>query len=126
MTRIPLLLILISFISTAQMKDTYDLKALDKEDGIHVYFKNNNSDGFYLDGMFLYSYGKIILSLDQLLVLLDDAGRLARKSNGTVENELYSLEKYDFDSDTVFLVIKDKVGSLTKSKIKELKKRYED
>jgi len=126
MTRIPLLLILISFISTAQMKDTYTLKTIDRDDGVHIYFKNNNSDGFYLDGLFLYSYGKLILPLDQLLILLDDASKLVRKQDGVIENELYTLEKFSFDDETVFLVVKDKIGSLTKDKIKELKKRYED
>ena len=126
MTRIPLLLILISFISTAQMKDTYTLKTIDKDDGVHIYFKNNNSDGFYLDGLFLYSYGKLILPLDQLLILLDDASKLVRKQDGVIENELYTLEKFSFDDETVFLVVKEKIGSLTKDKIKELKKRYED
>ena len=126
MTRIPLLLILISFISTAQMKDTYTLKTIDKDDGVHIYFKNNNSDGFYLDGLFMYSYGKLILPLDQLLILLDDASKLVRKEDGVIENELYTLEKFSFDDDTVFLVVKEKIGSLTKNRIKELKKRYED
>ncbi len=126
MTRIPLLLILVSFITTAQMKETYDLKAIDKEDGIHIFFKNNNSDGFYLDGVFMYSYGKIILSKEQVLVLLNDAGKLVRKDSGVIQNELYILEKFDFDEDTVFLVVKEKIGSLTKDRIKELKKRYED
>lgn len=126
MTRIPLLLILVSFITTAQMKETYDLKAIDKQDGIHIFFKNNNSDGFYLDGVFMYSYGKIILSKEQVLVLLNDAGKLVRKDSGVIQNELYILEKFDFDEDTVFLVVKEKIGSLTKDRIKELKKRYED
>ena len=126
MTRIPLLLILVSFITTAQMKETYDLKAIDKDDGIHIFFKNNNSDGFYLDGVFMYSYGKIILSKEQVLVLLNDAGKLVRKDSGVIQNELYILEKFDFDEDTVFLVVKEKIGSLTKDRIKELKKRYED
>ncbi len=126
MTKIPLLLILVSFITTAQMKETYDLKAIDKEDGIHIFFKNNNSDGFYLDGVFMYSYGKIILSKEQVLVLLNDAGKLVRKDSGVIQNELYILEKFDFDEDTVFLVVKEKIGSLTKDRIKELKKRYED
>ncbi len=126
MTRIPLLLILVSFITTAQMKETYDLKAIDKQDGIHIFFKNNNSDGFYLDGVFMYSYGKIILSKEQVLVLLNDAGKLVRKDSGVIQNELYILEKFDFDEDTVFLVVKEKIGSLTKDRIKELIKRYED
>ena len=126
MTKIPLLLILVSLISSAQMKETYDLKAIDKDDGIHIFFKNNNSDGFYLDGLFMYSYGKLILPLDQLLILLDDASKLVRKENGVIKKELYTLEKFSFDEDTVFLVVKEKIGSLTKDRIKELKKRYED
>lgn len=126
MIRVPLLLILVSFITTAQMKETYDLKAIDKDDGIHIFFKNTNSDGFYLDGVFMYSYGKVILSKEQVLVLLDDASKLVRKNSGVIQNELYILEKFDFDEDTVFLVVKEKIGSLTKDKIKELKKRYED
>ena len=126
MTRIPLLLILVSFITTAQMKETYDLKAIDKDDGIHIFFKNNNSDGFYLDGVFMHSYGKVILSKEQVLLLLDDAGKLVRKDSGVIQKELYILEKFSFDEDTVFLVVKEKIGSLTKDRIKELKKRYED
>jgi hypothetical protein len=126
MTRIPLLLILVSFVTTAQMKETFDIKAIDKDNGIHIFFKNTNSDGFYLDGVFMHSYGKLILSKEQVLVLLDDAGKLVRKDSGVIQNELYTLEKFNFDEDTVFLAVKDKIGSLTKDRIKELKKRYEE
>jgi|14_taG_2_1085336.scaffolds.fasta_scaffold00591_14 hypothetical protein len=126
MTRITLLLLLFTSLINAQMADTYDLKAYDKDDGVHVYFKNNNSDGFYLDGKFMYSYGKIILSTEEFLAMLEQAAKLIRKSSGFVDNSSYTLEKFDFADDEVYLGVKEKVGTLTKSKLKELRNRYED
>jgi len=126
MTRITLLLLLFTTITTAQMADSFDFKTFNKEDGVHIYFKNTNSDGFYLDGKFMYSYGKLILSLEEFLVLLDEASRLIRKSQGVIEKDLYVLEKYDFTDDEIFLGVKEKIGSITKEKLKELKKVYED
>ena len=126
MTRITLLLLLFTTISSAQMADSFDFKTFNKEDGVHIYFKNTNSDGFYLDGKFMYSYGKLILSLEEFLILLDEASRLIRKSKGVIEKDLYVLEKYDFTDDEIFLGVKEKIGSITKEKLKELKKVYED
>lgn len=126
MTRIILLLLLCTATTTAQMSEAFDFKAFNKEDGIHVHFKNTNSDGFYLDGKFMYSYGKLILTQDELLLLLEEASKLIRKSEGILVKDLYTLEKYDFSKDEVFLVVKEKIGSITKDKLKELKEKYED
>ena len=126
MTRITLLLLLFATITTAQMADSFDFKTFNKEDGVHIYFKNNNSDGFYLDGKFMYSYGKLILSLEEFLILLDEASRLIRKSQGVIEKDLYILEKYDFTDDEIYLAVKEKIGSITKEKLKELKNKYKE
>ena len=126
MTRLNLLVILFSIISTAQMKDTTDFRAYDKEDGIHIYFKNNNSDGFYLDGEFFDSYGKIVLPKEEFISMLEAAAKLVKRTEGSIEREKYRLDKYSFEDDEVYFGVREKIGSLTKDKIKELRRRYED
>ena len=126
MTRLNLLVILFSIISTAQMKDTADFRAYDKEDGIHIYFKNNNSDGFYLDGEFFDSYGKIVLPKEEFISMLEAAAKLVKRTEGSIEREKYRLDKYSFEDDEVYFGVREKIGSLTKDKIKELRRRYED
>lgn len=126
MTRITLLLMLISTIATAQMSNTLDFRAYEKEDGIHIYFKNNNSDGFYLDGEFFDSYGKIILPKEEFISMLEAAAKLVKRTEGSLEREKYRLDKYSFEDDVVYFGVREKIGSLTKDKIKELIRKYED
>ena len=126
MRRTSLLLIFFSIISTAQMEDTNDFRAYDKEDGIHIYFKNNNSDGFYLDGEFFDSYGKIVLPKEEFISMLEAAAKLVKRTEGSLEREKYRLDKYSFEDDVVYFGVREKIGSLTKDKIKELIRKYED
>lgn len=126
MTRITLLLMLLSTIATAQMSNTLDFRAYEKEDGIHIYFKNNNSDGFYLDGEFFDSYGKIVLPKEEFISMLEAAAKLVKRTEGSLEREKYRLDKYSFEDDVVYFGVREKIGSLTKDKIKELIRKYED
>ena len=126
MTRITLLLMLISTIATAQMSNTLDFRAYEKEDGIHIYFKNNNSDGFYLDGEFFDSYGKIILPKEEFISMLEAAAKLVKRTEGSLEREKYRLDKYSFEDDVVYFGVRETIGSLTKDKIQELIRKYED
>jgi hypothetical protein len=126
MIRQILILLFSTSIVTAQMTNPIDFKAIEKEDGVYIYFKNNNSDGFYLDGEFFDSYGKIVLPKEEFISMLEAAAKLVKKTEGSVKREKYSLDKFSFEDDVVYFGVKEKIGSLTKDKIKELRRRYED
>jgi hypothetical protein len=126
MIRQILILLFSTSIVTAQMTNPIDFKAIEKEDGVYIYFKNNNSDGFYLDGEFFDSYGKIVLPKEEFISMLEAAAKLVKKTEGSVKKEKYSLDKFSFEDDVVYFGVKEKIGSLTKDKIKELRRRYED
>jgi hypothetical protein len=126
MIRQILILLFSTSIVTAQMTNPIDFKAIEKEDGVYIYFKNNNSDGFYLDGEFFDSYGKIVLPKGEFISMLEAAAKLVKKTEGSVKREKYSLDKFSFEDDVVYFGVKEKIGSLTKDKIKELRRRYED
>ena len=126
MIRQILILLFSTSIVTAQMTNPIDFKAIEKEDGVYIYFKNNNSDGFYLDGKFFDSYGKIVLPKEEFISMLEAAAKLVKKTEGSVKREKYSLDKFSFEDDVVYFGVKEKIGSLTKDKIKELRRRYED
>ena len=126
MIRQILILLFSTSIVTAQMTNPIDFKAIEKEDGVYIYFKNNNSDGFYLDGEFFDSYGKIVLPKEEFINMLEAAAKLVKKTEGSVKREKYSLDKFSFEDDVVYFGVKEKIGSLTKDKIKELRRRYED
>ena len=126
MIRQILILLLYTSVVTAQMTNTIEFRASEKEDGIHIYFKNNNSDGFYLDGEFFNSYGKIILPKEEFISMLEAASKLIKRTEGSIKREKYSLDKYSFEEDVVYFGVREKIGSLTKDKLKELRRRYED
>jgi len=126
MIRQILILLFSTSIVTAQMTNSIDFKAIEKEDGVYIYFKNNNSDGFYLDGEFFDSYGKIVLPKEEFISMIEAAAKLVKKTEGSVKKEKYSLDKFSFEDDVVYFGVKEKIGSLTKDKIKELRRRYED
>jgi hypothetical protein len=58
--------------------------------------------------------------------MLEAAAKLVKKTEGSVKREKYSLDKFSFEDDVVYFGVKEKIGSLTKDKIKELRRRYED
>ena len=126
MIRQILILLFSTSIVTAQMTNPIDFRAIEKEDGIHIYFKNNNSDGFYLDWVFFDSYCKIVLPKEEFISMLEAASKLVKRTEGSIKREKYSLDKFSFEDDVVYFGVKEKIGSLTKDKIKELRRRYED
>ena len=123
MKKITVLFFLFSTICYTQSYRVEGLSISTKEDITSIYFKNGNSDGFYLDGVFMESYGVLKLPVDQFIQFIEDLSKISKKSEASLERELYTLNKFDFSENEIFFNVKDKIGTITRKQLKDLIKQ---
>jgi hypothetical protein len=123
MKKITVLFFLFSTICYTQSYRVEGLSISTKEDITSIYFKNGNSDGFYLDGVFMESYGVLKLSVNQFKQFIEDTLKASKKSSIVIERDLYTVTRFDFSEDEIFFNVKDKVGTLTSKQLKEIIKQ---
>ena len=121
MKQLTLLFILISSIGYTQNFKIDGLNITTKEGTTAIYFINGNSEGFYLDGKFMKSYGVLKLPSESFDSFIEDLEKASKKVSTTIERDLYIVEKFSFSEDEVFFAVKDKVGTITKDQIRKLK-----
>ena len=122
MNKISLLLLLVSSLCYTQSFKIDGLNITTKEGTTAIYFINGNSEGFYLDGKFMKSYGVLKLPSESFDSFIEDLEKASKKVSTTIERDLYIVEKFSFSEDEVFFNVKDKVGTITKQQIKQIKK----
>ena len=122
MNKISLLLLLVSSFCYTQNFKIDGLNITTKEGTTAIYFINGNSEGFYLDGKFMKSYGVLKLPSESFDSFIEDLEKASKKVSTTIERDLYIVEKFSFSEDEVFFNVKDKVGTITKQQIKQIKK----
>lgn len=98
-----------------------DINIITKEGITSIYFVNGNSEGFYLDGLFMKSYGVLRFPAANFNEFYEDIATALKRSKTSIGRDKYVVEKYDFSEDEVFFVVKDKVGTITKDQIEKLK-----
>ena len=123
MKKITVLFFLFSTICYTQSYRVEGLSISTKEDITSIYFKNGNSDGFYLDGVFMESYGVLKLPVDQFIQFIEDLSKISKKSKASLEKDLYTLNKFDFSENEIFFNVKDKIGTITRKQLKDLIKQ---
>lgn len=123
MKKLTVLFLLFSTICYTQSYRVEGLTISTKEDITSIYFKNGNSDGFYLDGEFIESYGVLKLSIDQFKQFIEDNLKASKKSSIDIQRDLYSITRFDFSEDEIYFNVKDKVGTITKKQLKEIIKQ---
>ncbi len=69
------------------------------------------------------SYGVLKLPVDQFIQVIEDLSKISKKSEASLERELYTLNKFDFSENEIFFNVKDKVGTITRKQLKELIKQ---
>ncbi len=121
MKKMTILLTLLANMSYSQNFKDGDINIVTKEGITYIYFVNGNSEGFYLDGVFLKSYGVLRMPAANFNTFYEDIKTALKRSNTTIERDKYVVEKYDFSEDEVFFSVKDKVGTITKDQIRKLK-----
>jgi len=115
------LLTLLANMSYSQNFKDGDINIVTKEGITSIYFVNGNSEGFYLDGLFLKSYGVLRFPAADFNTFYEDVKTALKRSSTTIERDLYIVEKFSFSEDEVFFAVKDKVGTITKDQIRKLK-----
>ena len=122
MKKLTLLFILISSISRSQTFREPGLSISTEDGTTSIYFKNGNSDGFYLDGEFIESYGVLKLPVEEFYFFIKDVVKASKKSQITIERELYSINTFEFLEDEIFFTVGEKVGTITKKQLKTIEK----
>jgi hypothetical protein len=123
MKKIALLLLLFTPFSWSQTYKEGSINMLTKEGITSIYFKNGNSDGFYLDGVFMESYGVLKLNPQTFIEFIEDLSKISKKSEASLEKELYTLNKFNFSENEIFFTVKDKIGTITRKQLKEIIKQ---
>lgn len=122
MKKLALLFLLISSIGWSQSFREPGLSISTKEGITSIFFKNGNSEGFYLDGEFIESYGILKLPVEEFYFFIKDVEKASKKKAITIDRELYSISKFDFSEDEIFFTVKDKVGTITIKQLKTIEK----
>ena len=122
MKKLILLFILISSIGWSQEFREPGLSISTKDGTTSIYFKNGNSEGFYLDGEFIESYGILKLPVEEFYFFIKDLEKASKKKVITIDREFYSINKFEFSEDEIFFTVKDKVGTITKRQFKIIEK----
>ena len=123
MKKTALLLLLFTTLSWSQTYKEEGINISTKEGITSIYFKNGNSDGFYLDGVFMESYGVLKLPVNQFKQFIEDLSKISKKSKASLEKDLYTLNKFDFSENEIFFNVKDKIGTITRKQLKDLIKQ---
>ena len=88
-----------------------------------ITFENLNADkATYVGGQLVKSYGKLTLSNSQYKSFISNLKKISGKGDYEIVEEIYRLDKYTFDKDIVFVGVGDKIGSITRDEIKQLRK----
>jgi len=88
-----------------------------------ITFENLNADkATYVGGQLVKSYGKLTLSNSQYKLFISNLKKISGKEDYEIVEGSYRLDKYSFDTESVFLQVGNKIGSITTKEIKKLRK----
>ncbi len=86
-------------------------------------FEDTNSDGTYLDGQLIKSFGRVSLNKKEFSDLLVNLKKVSKKSEITLTAEKYILDKYGWDSTkSVYIAVGNKIGEMSRPEVKQLLK----
>ena len=86
-------------------------------------FEDTNSDGTYLDGQLIKSFGRVSLNKKEFSDLLVNLKKVSKKSEITLTSENYILDKYGWDSTkSVYIAVGNKIGEMSRPEVKQLLK----
>ena len=86
-------------------------------------FEDTNSDGTYINGQLVKSFGRVSLNKKEFSDLLVNLKKISKKSEIALTTENYILDKYDWDSTkSVYITIGKKIGEMSRAEVKQLLK----
>ena len=88
-----------------------------------ITFEDQNSDGIYIGGVLTKSFGKLTITKKEFQTkFISNLKKISGKKDYKILEDSYRLDKYSFDTESVFLQEGNKIGSITKEEIKKLRK----
>ena len=86
-------------------------------------FEDTNSDGTYINGQLVKSFGRVSLNKKEFSDLLVNLKKVSKKSEITLTAEKYILDKYGWDSTkSVYIAVGNKIGEMSRAEVKQLLK----
>jgi hypothetical protein len=90
---------------------------------IVITFEDQNSDGVYIGGVLTKSFGKLTITKKEFQTkFIPNLKKISGKNDYEIVEGSYRLDKYSFDTESVFIQVGNKIGSITKEEIKKLRK----
>jgi len=88
-----------------------------------ITFEDDNSDGYYLDGQFMKSFGRVSFTKSELDDFFVNLKKISKKSEATITTDKYTLDKYDWDSTkSTYITVGEKIGEMSKAEVTKLLK----
>jgi len=96
------------------------------EEGLVVleYLDENDPVYFNEDGSFMQVKGKLVLTEKEFKNMIKRMKKLLRFDDGNFRSSVYDLDKFSFVNDTVYLWVKNRIGSFSSKDIKEIEKKF--
>jgi hypothetical protein len=88
-----------------------------------ITFEDQNSDGVYIGGVLTKSFGQLTITREEFKTkFIANLKKISGKKDYEIVEDSYRLDKYSFDTESVFIQVGNKIGSITKEEIKKLRK----
>ena len=88
-----------------------------------ITFEDQNSDGVYIGGVLTKSFGKLTITKKEFQTkFISNLKKISGKNDYEIVEDSYRLDKYSFDTESVFIQVGNKIGSITTKEIKKLRK----
>ena len=88
------------------------------------YLDENDPVYFNEDGSFKQVKGKLVLTNKEFKDMIKRMKKLIKKEEGTFRSSVYDLDKFSFVNDTVYLWVKNRIGSFSKEEIRAIEKKF--
>ena len=97
---------------------------IEKGSVVLEYLDENDPVYFNEDGSFKQVKGKLVLTNKEFKDMIKRMKKLIKKEEGTFRSSVYDLDKFSFVNDTVYLWVKNRIGSFSKEEIRAIEKKF--
>lgn len=97
---------------------------IEKGSVVLEYLDENDPVYFNEDGSFKQIKGKLVLTDKEFKDMIKRMKKLLKKEEGTFRSPVYDLDKFSFVNDTIYLWVKNRIGSFSKKEIRAIEKKF--
>ena len=68
------------------------------------------------------THEKFLQTLEQFYFFIKDVTKASKKTQITIERELYTINTFEFSEDEIYFTVGEKVGTINKKQLKTIEK----